>query len=184
MTTSTNKHLGGHANITHIDTGALLYFKESIKLSTMLDIGCGPGGMLKEASNHNIFAEGIDGLPGPHRHSDVNIFIHDFCNGPFNHKMKYDLGWSCEFLEHVEEKYIPNYMPSFQSCAYIAITYAPKGKGGHHHVNCKDFGYWVETFNKYNFDLLEDMTKNLRTSSSMTRNFVRSTGLMFKNKEM
>ena len=46
----TPEHLGGHLNRTNTDEPLLRYIKERFKVETMLDIGCGPGGM-KEIAN-------------------------------------------------------------------------------------------------------------------------------------
>jgi len=43
------KHLGGHQNKTHLDVGTLEFFKSTFNIKSMLDIGCGPGGMVNLA---------------------------------------------------------------------------------------------------------------------------------------
>ena len=98
---------------------------------------------------------------------------------------EYDIGWSVEFVEHVEEKYIPNYMPCFQSCNTVVITYAPPGWEGHHHVNLKDEDYWIQTFATNGLNHNAELTKQLREHSTMNlgkkgkKAFVRNRGLVF-----
>lgn len=173
-------HLGGHCDITHVDRGALKYLIERFSPKTMLDIGCGPGGMLAEASSNNIESVGIDGYPGKNMVKDEVIIIHDFTKGPYMHQKKsYDLGWSCEFVEHVREEFQDNYMKSFSICNVVAMTYAPPGKGGHHHVNCRTEEYWIDVFNGYNFQIDRESTLGFRKSSSLKNNFVRNHGIIF-----
>lgn len=179
MAKNTN-HLGGHCNITHVDEGILSYVQGDLNVKTMLDIGCGPGGQIFTAQKIGIEAEGIDGLPGPAK-LDVKITIHDFTENKYEHGKKFDFGWSCEFLEHVDERFMENYMNSFQACKYIFVTYAPKGKVGHHHVNCQDQEYWINKFSSFGFEYDEERTSKARELSTMGRNFARHTGLMFKN---
>ena len=50
----TPEHLGGHLNKTNIDGPLLSYIKERFKVKSMLDIGCGPGGMKEVDINMNI----------------------------------------------------------------------------------------------------------------------------------
>jgi len=181
MKKDTYKHLGGHSNLTHIDIGALRFLIEDTNAKTMLDVGCGPGGMLKAAINEGLNPTGIDGFPGDNQESGVKIIIHDFAQGSYPHsEQTFDLGWSCEFVEHVEEKYLENYMHSFSRCETVAITFAPPGTPGHHHVNCRDQSYWIEIFERNGFSFDEDGTKQLRTVSTMKRDFVRKHGLLFR----
>ena len=175
-------HVGGHAGKTHLDEGILDFFKKESNISTMLDVGCGPGGMIELATGKGIDAFGIDGDYRLKENNPEKIMIHDFTEGPYNHNKVYDLGYSCEFLEHVYEKYMPNYMESFKSCKQILITYAPEGTPGHHHVNCKNKDYWINKFEEYGFNYDDDITNQLRKISTMKREFIREYGLYFRKK--
>lgn len=172
----TPNHLGGHLNITHVDAGVLNFLTKTFSIKSMVDIGCGPGGMEKLALARNISWQGIDGDPQMARSS---VLTHDFSLGPFKIEA-FDLGWSVEFLEHVEEQYLPNFMAAFQSCDSVFITHAPPKKAGHHHVNCQPSSYWIEVFEDWGFIFMEDLTAEVRLASSMTRNFARENGLVFK----
>jgi hypothetical protein len=48
------EHLGGHLNKTHVDEGALDFLIENFDIATMLDIGCGTGGMLDLAHDLSL----------------------------------------------------------------------------------------------------------------------------------
>jgi len=170
--------LGGHCNMTHVDKGVLSYLKSMFNIKTMLDVGCGPGGQIREAINLGIEAEGIDGFPGVAK-LPVPIIIHDFRTGAYNHNKDYDLVWSCEFLEHVEEKFMSNYMVSFQAAKYAMVTASPS-LIGYHHVNVKPEEYWIEKFAQYGFSFDEAQTAKVREESTMGRDFIRSSGLFFK----
>lgn len=171
----TPNHLGGHLNTTHIDAGVLEFLTNTFSIKSMVDIGCGPGGMEKLALARNISWQGIDGDPKMTRES---VLIHDFSLGPLKIE-PVDLGWSVEFLEHVEEKYLSNFMETFQLCASVFVTHAPPNKSGHHHVNCRLSSYWIEIFEDWGFVFMENLTTQARSSSSMGRNFARENGLVF-----
>ena len=69
------------------------------------------------------------------------------------------MAWSCEFVEHVEEKYIENFLATFSSARSIFMTYARPGQGGHHHVNENSEEYWVDKFNAFGFELDKELTE-------------------------
>jgi hypothetical protein len=178
------KHLGGHSDLTHTDVGILEFLKTNYKIKTMIDIGCGPGGQVSLANSIGICAEGIDGYPGNKREKDINIILHDFSVGKYNHyEKRYDLGWSCEFVEHVEEKYVLNFLNTFKTCKYIFLTFAPPNTHGHHHVNCREESYWINTLESNGFSYDKEATSLIRKKSTMKRDFARKCGLFFINKE-
>lgn len=178
------KHLGGHANITHIDVGSLLYLKSKFHIDTMLDVGCGVGGMVQQGIKHGIFAVGLDGDYEVKRPDELKgrIEIHDFTKGLSNVKISVDLIWSVEFLEHVAEEYLPNVFDTFK-LAHIVFCTANPGRNKYH-FNPQPVSYWIKKFQEYEFTFLEDETKEIRKASTMNRNFVRSTGMIFKNNNL
>jgi hypothetical protein len=181
QTSPTPDHLGGHLNKTHIDAGALDFLIERLPpIRRMLDIGCGPGGMRELAKVRNIEWLGIDG--DPKFDGDPEIRIHDFSQGKFNPPGLFTLGWSVEFLEHVEEEYLPNLEPVWAACDYLCITHAPPGWPGHHHVNCQPAEYWIEHFTRLNFGYEPALSTGVRHASSMNKNFMQRTGLVFRRK--
>jgi hypothetical protein len=168
------KHLGGHANITHIDKGSLEYMKSILGITSLIDLGCGPMGQVKLAKELNIDAIGIDG--------DWNCspdIVHDFTTGPFSEEIKADAIWSVEFLEHVEEKYLNNVLKIFNSVNCAILAAAPVGKGGYHHVNCQNPEYWSEKMNSIGFYLDMSHTAAIRKASTMKREFIRDRGMVF-----
>ncbi len=175
-------HLGGHLNKTHTDLGAMLFAKDVLAVRSMIDVGCGPGGQVALAKNLNIASMGIDGDWQVDKVCD-SIYIHDFADGPWKdwYEQGYDLGWSVEFLEHVEEKYLTNFMPIFTKCRYVFVTHATPGQPGHHHVNCQDRDYWIAVFNNYHLTYHDYYTTMLKASSTMTKGFIKKTGLVFTN---
>jgi len=174
------KHLGGHAGITHLDEGVLSYFIGNFNIQSFLDVGCGPGGMVKLATSKGLESRGIDGdFKVKKVCENSQVLLHDFREGVAPHP-RFDLGWSVEFLEHVDEEYMPFYMSSFQRCQYVFVTHAPPNKRGHHHVNCQTSDYWIDKFAKYGFNYLSDSTDVCRSLSTMKREFVRETGLVFE----
>lgn len=176
------RHLGGHLGITHVDHGALRAMVDATGPAAMLDIGCGPGGMLDVAREFGLVAAGIDGdATLPQR---AGVTVHDFTHGkpppeaiPNERPL---LGWSVEFVEHVEQCYVPNFMSAFAACTHVVLTHAPPGMPGHHHVNCQTEHYWRSVFAAYSLSVDNQLTQKVRAASTMQRDFIRQRGLVFR----
>ena len=85
--------------------------------------------------------------------------VHDFVAGPFVPGQRFDLVWSCEFVEHVEERFTHNFLASFASSRrYVLMTYAQPGQPGWHHVNCQNEAYWIEKLDRLGFRLDRTLT--------------------------
>ena len=190
----TPEHLGGHLNRTNTDEDLLRYIKDRFKVGTMgykghvetmLDIGCGPGGMKEIANGMGIDWYGIDGDSTVIENTDYSL-VHDFTLGEVKIDKTFDLVWCTEFLEHVEEKYLPNYMPLFRLGKIAVVTAAPPGWPGHHHVNCREESYWVDVFKYYGLIYNEELTNEFKTASKMNehkfgdrKNFFKRAGMVF-----
>lgn len=172
-----SRHLKGHFHRTHTDKGVLSWIKEEFGIQTMLDVGCGPGGMEKDAKSLDIEWTGIDGDPSLKKE---NIITHDFTKGDV-YSSKCDLVWCVEFVEHVDEEFVPNFVPSLCRGEMLVLTAAPPGKAGHHHVNCKRKKYWIELLTDVGLTYSKSLTETMRKKSTMKRNFIRERGMFFFN---
>ena len=180
-------HLGGHLEKTHNDRGAFLFLKDTVgpeilsrKAESFIDVGCATGGMVRVALDRGLQSIGVDGdyqVPK----ENAPIIIHDFCTGPLELDWYFDIGWSVEFVEHVEEEYMDNWMSIFERCRMVAITYAPPGWPGHHHVNCQDQKYWEDKFAEHQLIYDEETTMRMREASNMRKPFMQDRGLFFFN---
>lgn len=164
-----NGHLGGYfatdAECPHGDpqTYSTHTWDKLIALfqpKTMLDIGCGDGHAVNYFRSKGIEAYGVDGIPEAITNGICPyITLHDYRNGPYNPGKEFDLGWSCEFVEHVEEEYLNNFLATFTKCKILAMTHALVGQAGHHHVNCQEDAYWIEKLAGIGFALHEESAK-------------------------
>jgi SAM-dependent methyltransferase len=166
-----------------------------LNIKSVLDVGCGMGHAIGEFSKHCDDVLGIEGSQFVYHNSPFkkSIKFHDFTEGLVEVGRSYDLCWSCEFVEHVEEEYRDNFLDVFSKCKYIAITYAEPGQDGHHHVNCQPKEYWIEHLGRYGLKYDEDITEKLKKitykdaveiNSTYMDNHFYNRGLFFINTKM
>lgn len=139
-------------------------------VNTVLDIGCGDGVALAQFLNFGAtVAIGVDGMEV----DNPLIFQHDFTTGPWERtsKRRFNLVWCCEFVEHVEQRYIPNYLEAFKLGDMVLMTHAIPGQPGYHHVNCQTADYWTGVMAAAGFSLsdkLTALTRSLALQDSFT----------------
>ena len=140
------------------------YICKKFNIKRVLDVGCGMGHAIEEFNNYCDDVVGIDGSTYVVKNSPFNkqIFYHDFAVGTLETEDRYDLCWSCEFVEHVDEEYRDSFLEVFSYAKYIAMTYAGPGQDGHHHVNCQPKEYWIKNLKRYGFEYDEKITEELR----------------------
>jgi len=171
-------HLGGCAKLG--DAGAYypIMWKELIKkleIKSVIDVGCGVGWSTKWFKDNGCTVRGVEGFHVAIDASPVKQYLrrHDFVNGPYippkGARKNYDLCWSCEFVEHVEEKYCDNFIETFKLAKYVVITYAPPGSGGHHHVNEQYEPYWIDKMWRHGININWDATHYFRKFAEADR---------------
>ena len=166
-------HLGGFLH--HFDnplwgdpgTWAPEIWNKMIKdfdIKSVVDIGCALGHSTLYFSRKNLTAVGIEGSPFAIKNAIFkgSIIKNDYIISSGLTDEEFDLAWAGEFVEHVEEKFMDNFLSDFKHCKHVAMTHAVPGQPGHHHVNCKDEEYWIEKLKASGFKFEKDYTKELR----------------------
>lgn len=128
---------------------------KALRVRSVIDVGCGEGHSTRFFSELGCDVLGVEGCPRAIRDSVIpdRIAAHDYSSGPFVAATPPDLVWSCEFLEHVEEKYLEHILATFaQARVAVLITHAfPGQEDGHHHVNCRPASYWIRHVERLGF---------------------------------
>ena len=175
-------HLGGYIKASSLPASSGLSIKygdpetytptlwrwvyETLGVRSVLDVGCGEGhcaGFFRDHLGCRVL--GVDGSIEAKQDSIISEFHvrHDFVDGPYVTQKEFDLAWSCEFVEHVEEKHIENFLATFRSSRnFIMLTYAPPGQRGWHHVNCQPASYWIDQLARIGFTFDPDLTAESR----------------------
>ena len=155
-----------------------------LEVRTVLDVGCGEGHATAYFKRKGCRVLGIEGSATAIRDSpDPGILVrHDYVGGPYRPDVTYDLAWSCEFVEHVEERYLPNFLETFRHAGrYVFLTHALPGQPGWHHVNCQEPGYWIDKLFSIGFSFDYDLTIEARRKAG--HGYFAKTGLVFTRDE-
>jgi SAM-dependent methyltransferase len=194
MTSLEKDHLGGcilNNMVGDINTWCPCLWDKLIEMTnakSVVDVGCGLGYSLQYFADKGLSVIGIDGLEDVLRHSPIHdkIVIHDYTKGIYTLDNNVDLAWSCEFVEHVEEKFTENFMKTFDKCGYVSMTHALPNQSGYHHVNCQPPEYWIDAFSNRGFRYMESETKILKDciADKPYGHWVRNSFMLFKNEKM
>ena len=173
----THGHLGGYVaggdpDCVYPDLWGWLVNECDVK--TVLDVGCGDGATIDAFAALGAVAVGIDGVRQDHPY----IACHDFATGPAPGALDVDLVWSCEFVEHVEERYVDHFLTAFRRGRLLLMTHALPGQPGWHHVNCQNSAYWIENVEAAGFVHDAELTKQTRLLAG--HGYYQRTGLAFR----
>ena len=183
MEVARHGHLGGYG----IGGDPATYYPElwewtvrEFGIRSVVDIGCGDGQSTKFFKGLGPRVLGIDGVP----QHDPEIEHHDYSTGPLVLTQPFDLGWCCEFVEHVASDCVENFLATFRAVEKVLLlTHAFPGQDGYHHVNCQPTEYWVERVTSIGFVWDEALTNKTRELARLNQNpfnhFARS-GLAFR----
>lgn len=177
------EHLDGQCNFPNLEFDSIKYLRDKFDLKNIIDIGCGIGKMKDVCDTLSLK---FKGLAEDSNCKKEYVDIIDFSIDKYESDELFDLGYSIELLDHIDDTHIENYMNVFKKCKYILITTAPEKWPSHNPVNCKNHEYWLKIFNKYDIILDPYETLKVREKSSMSlnkskRRFVQHRGLFFRN---
>jgi cyclopropane fatty-acyl-phospholipid synthase-like methyltransferase len=179
----TDRHLGGYIRSTpdypHGDpwTWCPEVWDWIIKVfapRTLIDLGCGEGHALKYFLDRGVTATGIEGMVAARDAGIVEptrFVIHDFTQDVLDGIVDFgvDVVWSCEFVEHVEERYMERFLRVFDLAGKaVLMTHAFPGQGGYHHVNCQPAEYWIERMVARGFRFDQAISEDTRRRSPGT----------------
>ena len=173
-------HLGGHEETTWVDEGVLDLLINKFDIKSMVDVGCGPGGMVEHARSKGLEVLGVDGDFVVERNI-TDVVIHDYTTGPYVPEKSYDLAWTCEFVEHVDAKYVRNFVSTFDKCKYVVMTHALPGQAGWNHINCQPIEYWIHVLLAFGFEIDVETTNQVRAASTITERYFREQSLFLRN---
>lgn len=148
--------------------------KGVFNLKSLIDVGCGTGHYLYHCIKNNIYdVFGLEGSQNawPLLLVDKKLIkLHDLRKPIFLNK-KWDLALSIEVAEHIDKRFVNNYLNILCNHAdTIVLTAAPPKQGGTAHVNERPKDWWINKFAKNNYYYNEDLTVKLKEGIKHAKN--------------
>lgn len=141
---------------------------EVLRPKSALDVGCGPGMLVRRLRERGVQAWGFDGSMHAIEaaHPDVRRYIWegDLTSYQAVAAKPQELVVCTEVAEHVPADFA-NYLVDFlvaKAEKWIAFTAAPPGQGGHDHINEQPMHYWIAKFIERGFDVDEVLTASVK----------------------
>ena len=162
---------------------------EELGIESMIDVGCGEGHALRFFEAFGCGGIGIEGTPQEH----PQIVQHDYTTGSWPDRVRGNrmegatgLAWCCEFVEHIEERYVPNFLETFLMSNLVLMTHAEPDQPGYHHVNCQTADYWKGAMAAIGYaydEILTATTRELARANPDPHNHYVRSGLAFRRYE-
>ncbi len=158
-----------------------------ISPSSIIDLGCGNGDLLKGFQDRGIKTLGVEGTGNCADFLSLNgVLIFDlrgpglrpviehvllFPNSLDISKGHFDLALCLEVAEHIEPEYEDVLLENIIEVAdKVIFSAAKKGQGGRCHYNCQDKAYWIEAFYRKGMNYRIDLTERVLTGLFKYRN--------------
>lgn len=158
-----------------------LWAMSTLNIHSVLDVGCAEGHAARFFQTHGCRVVGVEGSQRALLASKIpeQHILHDFTSGPWQPHQACEMVWSCEFVEHVEEKFSDNFLATFATATrFVFMTFAGPGQPGWHHVNCQSQDYWEAKMGNIGFSLDIKLTAHARLVAE-SGHFARA-GLVFR----
>ena len=128
-------HLGGWAYLGDSATYYPMmwdYLISKYNIKSVIDVGCGKGFSSLYFKSLGCSVIGVDGSQQAKDSSLIsdNFHHHDYSIGKSGITGEFDFAWSCEFVEHIDERYMQNFVDDFKSLLKVwawSKDYTPPG---------------------------------------------------------
>jgi SAM-dependent methyltransferase len=137
----------------------LPFLYNELSVTSVLDVGCGQGAWLSVWRQLGCTdLKGIDG-----EYVDRNSLLvdgacfspHDISKG-FQLEAQFDVVQSLEVAEHIPEASARTFISSLVAHGDLVVfSAAPKGQGGHNHVNEQGYEYWRQLFAEHDYKVID-----------------------------
>jgi SAM-dependent methyltransferase len=164
------------------------YFIHREGIQRVLDVGAGCGFAARYFEQRGLEVWGVEGDQSALAcYQGQRAIKHDFHRGPAPIDGDFDLVWSCEVAEHIDQQYERFFLDALAHGKTIAMTHAFPGDDGVHHVNCQHPEYWIKRIEALGYHLDRKTTDQLRgrvNHGSLEGAYFARSGLVFRRLDL
>lgn len=157
---------------------------KDLPVDSILDVGCGQGAWLSVWKQLGAStALGIDGtyVDTTRLLVPCESFFQLDLSTPFDLGRSFDLVQSLEVAEHLPSSCAAGFIQSLvRHSDFIFFSAAPKGQGGHNHVNEQDYEYWRSIFADHDY-VPADFIRRKIISNSLIEPWYRYNPILYIN---
>jgi len=151
-------HMGDWIN-THLDP------------DTVIDVGCGPGHLMKVLEERGVDVFGVDISTAAIRRTrekGLDVAEFDLRVSSKLPGIPYNVAVCCEVAEHLESQYADELVRKLTEAAPIVFMTAaePDGAPGLFHVNEQEHEYWIALMEEHGYLLDNELTSSARSAFS------------------
>lgn len=148
--------------------------KKILKPLSVIDVGCATGDLVCMLERNGIHAFGIEGSVSSFDYLQCcykQVFYMDLRQELPQRVGWYDLATCFEVAEHIEPEFAEIFVDNLERLSdRILMSAASPGQGGHYHVNCRPAEYWIEMFERRNYEMKPDIVDEFRKHWNPWRN--------------
>ncbi|MDJ0740157.1 MAG: class I SAM-dependent methyltransferase [Gammaproteobacteria bacterium] len=150
---------------------ALLPLVAELKVTSVLDVGCGHGAWLAVWRERGVDdVVGIDGghVDTQHLRIPSERFVVRDLRHEFSLDRRFDLAQCFEVAEHLPPGSAEGLVRSLTRHADLVLfSAAPKGQGGEHHINEQSYDYWRMLFAGHDFVAVDGLRNAMHANTSV-----------------
>ena len=138
---------------------------EVLNPESVMDVGCAVGDLIKEFDKRKIMCYGIEGTDNVVPYLLVpkkKVFIKDL-RLPLNLGLSFDLAICLEVAEHIDKECADQFVENLTGLSKrILMSAAPPEQGGHGHVNCQPYSYWIYKFANLGYIQIDSVASRIK----------------------
>ncbi len=136
---------------------------KALNIKSVIDLGCATGHWVNVFERQGVDIVGVEGGENAKSMlvcSPEKVIFADL-REPLKLKREFDMAMSIEVAEHIEHKFVHEYIKNMTkfSPKLIMMTAAVPGQGGEFHVNEQNADYWNDILGKYEYKRVDSVER-------------------------
>ncbi len=141
-----------------------------LRVTTVLDVGCGAGAWLSVWKKAGVSVTGLDGayVQSASLLIDPDEFRARDLTADFDLGERFDIAQSLEVAEHLPAEFAAGFVENLcRSADVVLFSAAAPGQGGENHVNEQPYSYWQALFESRGYAMYDALRHHILEDKSV-----------------